>query len=158
MEFDKLLNMLQELLSEKGWQTPSQDGTYQDEPILRPAAKVARPKAAKFRELRQIQRSPEAYWRSGDWLFYQQAKCMEDYTETGDSDISFTWASSTHASYASYATLTDKQLTAYFIWRTKVRQETIRPPFRRSSPFTHSNCSTRSAFLTAWTGCKSYRH
>ena len=122
MEFDKLLNMLQELLSEKGWQTPSQDGTYQDEPILRPAAKVARPKAAKFRELRQIQRSPEAYWRSGDWLFYQQAKCMEDYTETGDSDISFTWASSTHASYASYATLTDKQLTAYFIWRTKVRQ------------------------------------
>ena len=122
MEFDKLLNMLQELFSEKGWQTPSQDGTYQDEPILRPAAKVARPKAAKFRELRQIQRSPEAYWRSGDWLFYQQAKCMEDYTETGDSDISFTWASSTHASYASYATLTDKQLTAYFIWRTKVRQ------------------------------------
>ena len=122
MEFDKLLNMLQELLSEKGWQTPSQDGTYQDEPILRPAAKVARPKAAKFRELRQIQRSPEAYWRSGDWLFYQQAKCMEDYTETGDSDISFTWASSTHASYASYAILTDKQLTAYFIWRTKVRQ------------------------------------
>ena len=122
MEFDKLLNMLQELLSEKGWQTPSQDGTYQDEPILRPAAKIARPKAAKFRELRQIQRSPEAYWRSGDWLFYQQAKCMEDYTETGDSDISFTWASSTHASYASYATLTDKQLTAYFIWRTKVRQ------------------------------------
>ena len=107
MEFDKLLNMLQELLSEKGWQTPSQDGTYQDEPILRPAAKVARPKAAKFRELRQIQRSPEAYWRSGDWLFYQQAKCMEDYTETGDSDISFTWASSTHASYASYATLTN---------------------------------------------------
>lgn len=122
MEFEKLLNMLQDLLSEKRWQTPSQGGTYQDEPILRPAAKIARPKTAKFRELRQIQRSPEAYWRSGDWLFYQQAKCMEDYTETGDSDISFTWASSTHASYASYATLTDKQLTAYFIWRTKVRQ------------------------------------
>ncbi len=89
---------------------------YKDEPILKTAARLCKPKTPeRIEKMKKIAFSPEAYWKTSAWLFYTQGKFMEDYEDNYDYNADFS------GFYTTYRDLTAEQLRGYFSWRTKVR-------------------------------------
>ena len=89
---------------------------YTDQPIsVRTAARNVPETPERIREMKSLAYTPEAYWKTSAWLFYQQAKLMEDYSD------SFEYSGSFFKFYPTYSDLDTEQLRGYFSWRTKVR-------------------------------------
>lgn len=95
--------------------------TYSDEPILQTASHMSNYTPPRITEMRKIANSYEAYFKPDTWLFYEQAKYMEDYTDD------FAWDGEFTRYYPTYQSMNNQQLRGYFSWRTKVRQGDIQP-------------------------------
>lgn len=106
-----------------------QNRVYKDEPILRTASQLCKPKTPeRIEQMKKIAFSPDAYWKTSAWLFYTQGKFMEDYEDDYNYDADFS------GFYTTYRDLTAQQLRGYFSWRTKVRNGIIT---KTSSPYAY---------------------
>lgn len=115
----------EKLLNSKSFQ----NRVYKDEPILKTAARLCKPKTLeKIEQMKKIAFSPDAYWKTSAWLFYTQGKFMEDYEDDYNYDADFS------GFYTTYRDLTAQQLRGYFSWRTKVRNGIIT---KASSPYAY---------------------
>ena len=93
------------------------DRVYTDEPIIRTASQLPRPKTPeKIKEMRGLAFTPEAHWKTSAWLFYTQGKFMEDFEDVFPYNEDFV------KYYPSYRDMTTEQLRGYFSWRTRVRK------------------------------------
>lgn len=115
----------EKLLNSKSFQ----NRVYKDEPILKTAARLCKPKTPeKIEQMKKIAFSPDAYWKTSAWLFYTQGKFMENYEDNYNYDADFS------GFYTTYRDLTAQQLRGYFSWRTKVRNGIIA---KTSSPYAY---------------------
>lgn len=115
----------EKLLNSKSFQ----NRVYKDEPILKTAARLCKPKTPeKIEQMKKIAFSPDAYWKTSAWLFYTQGKFMENYEDNYNYDVDFS------GFYTTYRDLTAQQLRGYFSWRTKVRNGIIT---KASSPYAY---------------------
>lgn len=115
----------EKLLNSKSFQ----NRVYKDEPILKTAARLCKPKTPeRIEQMKKIAFSPDAYWKTSAWLFYTQGKFMEDYEDNYNYDADFS------GFYTTYRDLTAQQLRGYFSWRTKVRNGIIT---KASSPYAY---------------------
>ena len=94
-----------------------QDREYTDEPILMRGSQMAAYTPPRIAEMRKMEHTPEARTKPGAWLFYNQAKFMEDYED--DAPIRGVYSQY----FPTYANMNDRQLRGYFTWRTAVRHE-----------------------------------
>lgn len=102
---------------------------YKDEPILKTAARICKSKIPeRIEQMRKIAFSPDAYWKTSAWLFYNQGKFMEDYDDNYNYNAEFS------GFYTTYRDLTAQQLRGYFSWRSKVRNGIIT---KTSSPYVY---------------------
>ena len=93
------------------------DRVYTDEPIIRTASQLPRPKTPeKIKEMKGLAFTPEAYWKTSAWLFYTQGTFMEDFEDVFPYNEDFV------KYYPSYRDMTTEQLRGYFSWRTRVRK------------------------------------
>jgi hypothetical protein len=92
-----------------------QDREYTDEPILMRGSQMAAYTPPRIAEMRKLEHAPEARTKPGAWLFFQQAKFMEDYED--DAPIRGVYSQY----FPTYANMNDRQLRGYFTWRTAVR-------------------------------------
>lgn len=115
----------EKLLNSKSFQ----NRVYKDEPILRTASQLCKPKTPeRIEQMKRIAFSPDAYWKTSAWLFYTQGKFMENYEDNYNYDADFS------GFYTTYRDLTAQQLRGYFSWRTKVRNGIIA---KTSSPYAY---------------------
>lgn len=115
----------EKLLNSKSFQ----NRVYKDEPILKTAARLCKPKTPeRIEQMKKIAFSPDAYWKTSAWLFYTQGKFMENYEDNYNYDVDFS------GFYTTYRDLTAQQLRGYFSWRTKVRNGIIT---KASSPYAY---------------------
>ena len=92
------------------------DRVYTDEPIIRTASQLIRPSVPdKIKEMKGLAFTPEAYWKTSAWLFYNQGRFMEDYEDN------FSFADDFVKYYPSYRDLSTEQLRGYFTWRSHIR-------------------------------------
>ncbi|MBE6869438.1 MAG: hypothetical protein E7494_11900 [Ruminococcus albus] len=96
---------------------------YRDEPILKRASQLVRdivpPKdntPAQLMEMRRMVYSPEAQWRSREWLFGKQGSFMADFEDNYEKIIPF------EHYFPTYNDMTLEQQRTYFTWRTRIRQ------------------------------------
>lgn len=95
---------------------------YRDEPILRPASQIPRPqniKSAvpeKIQEMKRIAYSDEMIWKPREYIFYVQAKFMEDYEDD------YKYYGRFDMLYPTYSAMNTEQLRGYFTWRTQLRK------------------------------------
>lgn len=115
---DDLISII--LADEKLVQKKSaQRDIYEDEPILCTGAQLANRPQSKFKKMRDIAHSYDAYRNSQEWLFFQQGKFMEDFTDD------FAFHGELIRYFPTYQSMTNEQLRGYFSWRTKVRKGII---------------------------------
>lgn len=119
-------NIIDNIISDKKLLKSSafRDKVYSDEPIIRTAAQLIKPKTPpEIKEMKDIAFSQAAYWKTSAWLFYTQGKFMESYTD------SYSYNEDFIKYYPCYRELTVDQLRGYFTWRTQVRSgNTIKAP------------------------------
>ncbi|MBO7474021.1 MAG: TerB N-terminal domain-containing protein, partial [Ruminococcus sp.] len=111
-------NIIDNIISDKKLLKSSafRDKVYSDEPIIRTAAQLIKPKTPpEIKEMKDIAFSQAAYWKTSAWLFYTQGKFMESYTD------SYSYNEDFIKYYPCYRELTVDQLRGYFTWRTQVR-------------------------------------
>lgn len=89
---------------------------YTDTPILFTASQMKNYTPPRYHEMKKLAGSRAAALKSSEWLFYTQARLMEDFTDDYDFRGSFS------RFYPTYADMTTEQLRGYFSWRTRVRQ------------------------------------
>ena len=113
-----------------------QSMVYRDEPIVRRASDLERPKPQKpepvsipalpqaFEQMRRMASSTEALYMPREEVFYRQARFMENYEDTQP------YNGLTMHYLPTYQSLTNTQLRGYFTWRTRYRrgQEVIGCP------------------------------
>ena len=98
------------------------DKVYEDEPILRTGRQMASYLPERYREMRAISRwQPGNGVDAGRWLseaelFYRQGMFMADFED----DCPYHRA--LNIPYATYNSLSDRQLRGYFTWRASVRR------------------------------------
>ena len=96
---------------------------YRDEPIVTTAARAEEELPEKYREMKKIA-AKEFGVTLGEWpLFYKQGKFMEDYEDSYEKKIYF------QKFYPTYRQMNDRQLRAYFTWRTAVRRGEIKETY-----------------------------
>ena len=97
------------------------DKIFTDVPILRKASQLKRPETPqRIKEMKAMALTPEAYWKTSAWLFYNQGKFMADY----DDDLPY--SEDFVKVYPTYRDLTTDQLRGYFTWRTAVRKNDVK--------------------------------
>ena len=93
--------------------------TFADEPIIRRGSQMAGYLPERCREMRELAQSPKLRGRPEAYVFYRQARLMEDYTDDvpyhGDFEQYF----------PTYQAMSDRQLRGYFTWRAAVRAGSI---------------------------------
>ncbi|SFC17891.1 TerB N-terminal domain-containing protein [Ruminococcus albus] len=96
---------------------------YRDEPILKRASQLVRdivpPKddtPAQLMEMRRMVYSPEAQWRSREWLFGKQGSFMADFEDDFEKEVPF------EHYFPTYNDMTLEQQRTYFTWRTCIRR------------------------------------
>ena len=94
--------------------------TYADEPIVRRASQMAGYLPEPVRELRALERLPEARRWGESRLFVEQARLVADFDDDCPTTADFDGAQPT------YHAMTDRQLRGYLTWRTQVRRGTMR--------------------------------
>lgn len=93
------------------------DKVYSDEPIIKRASQIKTPDTPqKIKDMKAIAYTPEAYWKTSAWLFYNQGKFMEDFSDVYEYTTGFT------KFYPTYRDLDNEQLRGYFSWRSYVRK------------------------------------
>ncbi len=119
--FDDLINQI--LHMSRKTRTSAKEGhVYSDEPIIRRASEIKNENVpGKIREMRNIARSRDAYWRTSAWLFYQQGTYMEDYTDNYD------YNGNPPIFMPTYSEMNTEQLRGYFSWRTHFRNGELPP-------------------------------
>lgn len=116
-----LINQIMHM-SDNVKKTAKDTHVYSDEPIIRRGSEIKREKVPqKIREMRNIARTREAYWKTSAWLFYQQGAYMADYTDDYDYSDSFNMFMPT------YSEMSTEQLRGYFSWRTHFRNGELQP-------------------------------
>lgn len=93
---------------------------YKDEPIIKTAAQMSNYLPPKYREMRKIACSHEAYNKSAAWIFCRQGEFMQDFEDDFDYHGEF------FCYYPNYNAMNDLQLRGYFSWRTSVRKGEIK--------------------------------
>ena len=95
---------------------------YRDEPILKRASQLVRDivppnddTPAQLMEMRRMVYSPEAQWRSREWLFGKQGSFMADFEDTFEKNVPF------EHYFPTYSDMTLEQQRTYFTWRSRVR-------------------------------------
>ncbi len=101
---------------------------YTDEPIVMRGSQMANYVPPRIEQMRALEHTPESRAKPGAWLFYQQAKLMEDYEDNVASTSSY-WQY-----FPTYLTMNNRQLRSYFSWRTDVRHER---PHERTAPISY---------------------
>ena len=94
--------------------------TFADEPILRRGSQMAGYLPPRCRQMRELALSPEARHKPDAWVFYQQAKLMEDYEDDAPFRGTF------EHYFPTYQDMSDRQLRGYFTWRAAVRRGAVR--------------------------------
>lgn len=93
------------------------DKVYTDQPIIRRASQMQNaPVPAEISDMKAMAYTPEAYWKTSSWLFYNQGKFMENYTDNYELCENFVMY------YPTYRDMNTIQLRSYFSWRTEVRK------------------------------------
>ena len=92
---------------------------YDEEPLLCRASQLKMPN--ENRRIWEMQRLGNNFRISVEAIFYEQAKFMEDYTDSYKKIVHFS------SYYPTYRDMSVPQLRCYFTWRTKVRQGQIVP-------------------------------
>lgn len=88
---------------------------YTDTPILFRASQMQQTDTA-TRKLHQLQRMSNDFQHSVEYIFYQQAKFMETFTDHYSKYVRF------YAYYPTYRDMSFSQLRCYFTWRTQIRR------------------------------------
>lgn len=129
MDIQDLLDMV---IASQSKRSNLQGRVYTDEPIVMRGSQMASYVPPRIAQMRELERTPEARTKPGAWLFYQQAKLMEDYEDDAPSKASF-WQY-----FPTYSAMNNRQLRAYFSWRTDVRHEReSKQPASLSYAFVH---------------------
>ncbi len=102
---------------------------YTDEPIVMRGSQMASYVPPRIEQMRALEHTPESRSKPGAWLFYQQARLMEDYEDNVASTSSY-WQY-----FPTYVTMNNRQLRSYFSWRTDVRHER---PHERTAPVSYA--------------------
>ncbi len=120
-DVDKIIDQLlndKKLMNSKN----IRDKIYSDQPLIKRASQIKTPETpTKIKEMKAIAYSSEAYWKTSAWLFYNQAKFMEDFTDVYDYSKNFA------KQYPIYSDLSTEQLRGYFSWRTRIRNGEFPP-------------------------------
>lgn len=114
-DIDRIIEQVLAASRAKGGRVLSSERTYADEPILVRGSRLASYLPDKVREMRALERSPEARGWTDARLFVEQARLMEDYEDDCPYPGSFL------SYFPTYAAMSDRQLRGYFTWRTRVR-------------------------------------
>ena len=93
---------------------------FTDEPILRRGSQMAGYLPERCRQMRAFALSPQARGKSSAWIFYQQARMMEDYEDD------MPYGGTFDQYFPTYQTMSDRQLRGYFAWRSQVRAGQVR--------------------------------
>ncbi len=129
MDIQDLLDMV---IASQSKRSSLQSRVYTDEPIVMRGSQMANYVPPRIEQMRELEHTPEARTKPGAWLFYQQAKLMEDYEDNAPSNASF-WQY-----FPTYSAMNNRQLRAYFSWRTDVRHERAgKQPASLSYAFVH---------------------
>lgn len=113
-------DLLYEVISKSGINKKSclSEKIYRDEPILMTASQMSNYTPPIYRKMRDIaHHNPLA---SEAYIFYLQAKMMENHTDQYEYEVSFL------RYYPTYHMMSDAQLRSYFSWRTQIRQGNIK--------------------------------
>ena len=98
------------------------DKVYSDEPILKRASQIKTPETPqKIKDMKAIAFTPEAYWKTSAWLFYNQGVFMQDFSDVYEYTTDFT------KFFPTYRDLDNEQLRGYFSWRSYVRKGEYKP-------------------------------
>lgn len=116
-DIDAIIDLVMEYKKIKN--NPNFNNSYKDEPILRPASKMAGYVPEKIKEMRKITTYFDSYTMSNAVTFYRQGKFMEDYEDEFECNIFFS------RYFPTYQSMDNEQLRSYFSWRTKVRNGEI---------------------------------
>lgn len=93
-----------------------QSSVYRDEPIIQPASHMKSYIPEKIREMKKIASEQGAYYRTDEYIFYKQAKFMEDYEDDYEYSGDFS------CYFPTYQKMRSDQLRGYFTWRSKIRR------------------------------------
>ena len=93
--------------------------TYADEPIVRRASQMTGYLPGPVRELRALERLPEARRWGEARLFVEQARLVADFDDDCPTTADFDGTQPT------YHAMTDRQLRGYLTWRAQVRRGTV---------------------------------
>lgn len=112
---EKLIELIlsdEKLRNSKCFQTK----IYNDEPIIKPASKMANYVPPEISRLQKEAFSSSSFYNSKESEFYRLAQLMEDYEDDFEYNGDFS------CYYPSYRDMNTGQLRGYFSWRTKVRK------------------------------------
>lgn len=93
---------------------------YSDTPILRVASQMPGYIPEKYREMRAIAISQEAFGKSEAWIFVKQGRFMAEFEDNFEFSGEFT------RYFPTYQNMGDRELRGYFSWRTLVRKGDLR--------------------------------
>lgn len=93
-----------------------QNNVYRDEPIIRTASQMKNYVPDEIRSMKAIASERRAYYHTKEYIFYRQAKFMEQFEDDYDFQGDF------FCYYPTYQDMNNNQLRGYFSWRTKVRK------------------------------------
>ncbi len=91
-------------------------GPYRDEPIIVTGSQMASYLPERYREMRALERRPDARFKSEAQLFREQAALMADWEDD------FPTPAPLERYYPTFRIMSNRQLRTYFAWRTKVRR------------------------------------
>ena len=98
------------------------DKVYTDQPIIKRASQIKTPETPqKIKDMKAIAFTPEAYWKTSAWLFYNQGVFMQDFSDVYEYTTDFT------KFFPTYRDLDNEQLRGYFSWRSYVRKGEYKP-------------------------------
>jgi len=116
-----LEKLIQDILREHAGSDLFPDKVYSDTPILYTASQMASYTPPVFRQMKELINSVYSGTQNREYIFYQQAKFMEQYEDncpyTGDLSCY----------YPTYQQMNVAHLRGYFTWRTAVRKGEAKP-------------------------------
>lgn len=93
---------------------------FREEPIRPRAPRSTERAPAMIRAARSLENGPYQHWQSREAVFMKQGKLLAGYEDDYDDPGPVT------CYYPTYQSLTDRQLRAYFSWRTGLRKGDVR--------------------------------
>lgn len=92
---------------------------FRDEPLLQRGSHMSSYLPEPYKKARALAREPESRVKSSAWVFYHQARILEQCTD----DVAYHGTFEHY--FPTYQDMNDRQLRGYITWRTAVRAGTI---------------------------------